>query len=131
MLKISSSSVFSNREDLNKVANKAFLDILNISLFNAVAQDWSLPCLGKILCEGLLGFIIREDFKQTLYHYNYNFSASVNASWNTTVSLQISALAHLLLDNHGSDFESYLDHITSEDPDVNINCSKIFQDCFV
>ena len=65
MLKISSSSVFSNREDLNKVADKAFLDILNISLFNAVAQDWSLPCLGKILCEGLLGFIkIREDFKQ-------------------------------------------------------------------
>merc|ERR1712107_468282 len=43
MLKISSSSVFSNREDLNKVADKAFLDILNISLFNAVAQDWSLP----------------------------------------------------------------------------------------
>ena len=37
-------------QDVTMVASKAMLDILKVSLFNGVAHDWSLPCLGKILC---------------------------------------------------------------------------------
>ena len=51
MLNISSESVFGCREDINKVASKAFLDVLKISVYNGVINDWSLPCLGRILCE--------------------------------------------------------------------------------
>ena len=37
-------------QDVTMVASKAMLDILKVSLYNGVAHDWSLPCLGKILC---------------------------------------------------------------------------------
>ena len=38
--------------DITKVATKALMDIIKISVYNGVANDWSLPCLGKILCLG-------------------------------------------------------------------------------
>ena len=39
-------------EDVTKVAIKALMDIIKITVYNGVANDWSLPCLGKILCLG-------------------------------------------------------------------------------
>ena len=51
MSRASSESVFGcSGQDVKVVASKAMLDILKVSLFNGVANDWSLPCLGKILC---------------------------------------------------------------------------------
>ena len=47
----SSESVFGCQgQEVVVVASKAMLDILKVSLYNGVANDWSLPCLGKILC---------------------------------------------------------------------------------
>ena len=46
-----SESVFGCQgQEVTGVASKAMLDILKVSLYNGVANDWSLPCLGKILC---------------------------------------------------------------------------------
>ena len=51
MSSASSESVFGcSGQDVKLVASKAMLDILKVSLFNGVANDWSLPCLGKIFC---------------------------------------------------------------------------------
>ena len=60
MLNISSNTNTSEEEnkacgtvdDVTKVATKALMDIIKISVYNGVANDWSLPCLGKILCLG-------------------------------------------------------------------------------
>ena len=37
-------------EDMTVLASKAMLDVLKISVYNGVANDWSQPCLGKLLC---------------------------------------------------------------------------------
>ena len=55
-------------EDVTKVAIKALMDIIKITVYNGVASDWSLPCLGKILCLG----------KYLLYLYLEKFSKEHN-----------------------------------------------------
>ena len=48
----SSESIFKCSDDINKITSKALLDVLKLAVDNGPENEWSLPCLGKILCLG-------------------------------------------------------------------------------
>ena len=49
--------------------------------------------------------------------------------WSSIMMLQTAGLAFLLLNNHNSDFEEFLEKYS--DGEKNLNCSEIFTDCFI
>jgi len=107
-------------EDVTKVAIKALMDIIKITVYNGVANDWSLPCLGKILC------LVTEE-QQAWPHDGEDV-------WSSMLTLHTAGLAYLMLDNHNSDFQLFLQHFTTDQYQLlqqKLNCSQIFTDCFI
>ena len=49
--------------------------------------------------------------------------------WSSLMALQTAGLAFLLLNNHNSDFEVFLERYSPREK--NLNCSEIFTDCFI
>ena len=48
---------------------------------------------------------------------------------SSLMALQTAGLAFLLLNNHNSDFEEFLEKYSTRGG--NLNCSEIFTDCFI
>ena len=54
--------------------------------------------------------------------------------WSSMLTLHTAGLAYLMLDNHNSDFQLFLQHFTTDQYQLlqqKLNCSQIFTDCFI